>query len=154
MKFQSMTIAITFAVLALPASPQKSNVRADSNPQAVESVKKFELELCDLIVRGQWDIYASHVTDDYVRILPGKIQNKEEVLNEFRTSSTKTISMVPEKMDVRIYGDTAIVIIQLRYREQTAGKQTADLRGRATKVFLQRNGKWFLAQLTGLPLQE
>ena len=154
MTFRFVAIVTTLAVLTLPISAQKSNIRADDNSEAVESVKKFELELCDLIVRGEWDTYASRVTDDYIRILPGRIQNKEEVLKEFRTSSTKTISMVPEKVDVRIYGDTAIVIIQLRYRERTADEHVIDLRGRATKMFIRRNGRWFLAQLTGLPLQE
>lgn len=154
MTFRFVAIVTTLAVLTLPISAQKSNIRADNNSEAVESVKKFELELCDLIVRGEWDTYASRVTDDYIRILPGRIQNKEEVLKEFRTSSTKTISMVPEKVDVRIYGDTAIVIIELRYRERTADEHVIDLRGRATKMFIRRNGRWFLAQLTGLPLQE
>jgi len=60
--------------------------------------------------------------------------------------------MVPEQMDVRIYGDTAIMIIQLRSREQTPDGHAIDHRGRATKVFVRRNSKWFLAQLTGSPL--
>jgi len=66
------------ALLALPAPAQKSNIRADNNPDVVESVKKFELELCDLIVHGEWDAYASRLTDDYIRILPGKIQTKKK----------------------------------------------------------------------------
>jgi hypothetical protein len=151
--FRYAAIVTTLAVLALPAPAQKSNIRADSDPKMVESVKKFELELCDLIVRGEWDGYASRLTDDYIRILPGKIQDKEEVLNEFRTSNAKTTSMVPERMDVRIYGETAIVIIRLRSREQTADGHTIDHRGCATKAFVRRNGKWFLAQLTGSPLK-
>ncbi len=154
MTFRYVKIVTTLAVLALPAPTQKSNIRADNNPEVVESVKKFELELCDLIVRGEWDAYASRLTDDYVRILPDKIQSKEEVLNEFRTSNTKTISMVPEQMDVRIYGDTAIMIIQLRSREQTPDGHTIDHRGRAAKVFVRRSGRWFLAQLTGSPLKQ
>lgn len=153
MTFRNAAILTTLAVLALPSHAQKSNIHADNNPEAVESVKKFELELCDLIVRGEWDAYASHLTDDYVRVLPGKIQSKEEVLTEFHTSSTRTISMVPEQMDVRIYGDTAIMIIQLRSREQTLDGHTIDHRGRPAKVFIRRNGKWFLAQLTGSPLK-
>jgi ketosteroid isomerase-like protein len=67
-------------------------------------------------------------------------------------SDTKTILMVPEQMDVRIYGDTAIIIIQLRSRDQMPDGHTTDHRGSATKVFIRRNGKWFLAQLTGSPL--
>ena len=153
MTFRYATIVITLGVVVLTAPAQKSDIRADNNPEAVESVRKFELELCDLIVRGEWDAYASHITDDYIRILPGKIQSKEEVLNEFRTSNTKTISMVPEQMDVRIYGDTAIMVIQLRSSEQTPDGRSIDHRGRPTKVFVRRNGKWFLAQLTSSPLK-
>ena len=152
MTFRHMTIVATLAALAFPPPAQKSNIHADDNPEVVESAKTFEVELCGLIVRGEWDAYASRLTDDYIRILPGKIQGKEEVLKEFRTSTTKSISMVPEQMDVRIYGDTVIMIIQLRYRDQTPDGPTAEQRGRATKVFVRRNGKWFLAQLTGLPL--
>lgn len=57
MTFRYMTIVTTLALLALPAPAQKSNIAADNNPEAVESVKKFELELCGLIVRGEWDAY-------------------------------------------------------------------------------------------------
>lgn len=147
MKFRRAAILSILTVLTIPISAQKSdvhvgksNIRADNNPEAVESVKKLELELCDLIVRGEWNAYASHLTDDYMRILPGKIQSKEEVLNEFRTSSTKTTSMVPEQMDLRIYGDTAIAILLVRSREHTPDGQSMEHRGRGTKVFVRR--KW------------
>ena len=46
------------------------------------------------------------------------------MLNEFRTSNTKTISMIPEQTEVRISGDTAIMIIQLQSREQIPAIQT------------------------------
>ena len=84
MPFRSTTITAAtgalLTILALSAFGQNSNVRADAKPAAVESVKKFETELCELLVRGEWDSYAGHLTDDYVRIIPGKIQGKEEVL--------------------------------------------------------------------------
>jgi ketosteroid isomerase-like protein len=153
MPFRSAAIA-TFAFLALSASAQDSNVRADTDPAAVESVKKFEVELCDLLVRSQWDSYARHLTDDYVRITPGKIESKEDVLKEFRASHVKMISMVPEQMDVRIYGDTAVMIIRLRFREQTPDGKTTDKLGRPTKVFVRRQGQWYLAQLVVSPLNQ
>lgn len=154
MKVRLTATATLLAFLALSASAQNSNVRADTDPAAVESVKKFEIELCDLLVRGEWDSYAGHLTDDYVRIVPGKIQGKEDVLKEFRASKVKTISMVPEQMDVRIYGDTAVMIIQLRFREQAPNGITSDKLGRPTKVFVRRHGQWYLAQLVGLPLNQ
>lgn len=154
-----MTVRLTatatlLALLALSAFAQNSKVRADTDPAATESLKKLELELCDLLVRGEWDAYARHLTDDYVRILPGAIEGKEDVLKDFRASNIKTISMVPERMGVRIYGDTAVMIIQLRYREQAPDGKTTDKLGRATKVFVRRHGQWYLAQLVGLPLNQ
>jgi ketosteroid isomerase-like protein len=107
-----------------------------------------------LLVRGEWDSYAAHLTDDYVRITPGKMQDKKDVLKEFRVSNVKMISMVPEQMDVRIYGDTAVMIIQLRFREQGPDGKTTDKLGRPTKVFVRRNGRWYLAQLVGSPLNQ
>ena len=54
------------------------------------------------------------------------------MLNDFRVSNAKTISMVHEQMDVRIYGNTAIMIIQLRSREQTPDGHAIEHLGRAT----------------------
>ena len=65
-----------------------------------------------------------------------------------------TISMVPEQMDVRIYGDTAVMIIRLRSREQAPDRKTTDNLGLATKVFVRRHGQWDLAHLVGSPLNQ
>ena len=154
MKVRLTATAMLLAFLALSAFAQNSNVRADTDPAAVESVKKFELELCDLLVRGEWDSYARHLTDDYVRILPGRIEGKENVLKGFRASNVKTISMAPEQMDVRIYCDAAVMIIQLRFREQAPDGKTTEKLGRATKVFVRRHAQWYLAQLVGSPLNQ
>ncbi len=56
--------------------------------------------------------------------------------SSLRNARPKTISMVPEQMDVRIYGDTAIMIIQLRSREQTPDGHTIDHRGRPERKCL------------------
>jgi ketosteroid isomerase-like protein len=139
------------ALLGLSAFAQKSDVRADNDPATTESVRNFERELCDLLVRGEWNAYAGHLTDDYLRIISGKIQAKEDVLNDFRTSKVKTISMVPEQMDVRVYGDTAVMLIHLRSREETPDGAIAEKVGHPTKIFIRRNNKWYLAQLIVSP---
>ena len=130
--------------------PQASGVRADNPASEIETIKQLEIELCSLIVHGQWDDYARHVTDDYVRILAEKSQTKDEVLKEFRTSKTDMISMTPEKVDVRIYGDAAVVTIELRTRIRARNGKIAEMKGRGVKVFIRKNGKWYLAQLTSL----
>jgi ketosteroid isomerase-like protein len=136
----------------LPRSAQDTGIKADNDAEAAESVRKLEWKLCDLLVRGEWEAYSRNLADDYVRILPGSLQTKQEVLDEFRTSKTKTIAMLPEKVDVRVYGDTAIVIIELRTRDRTPDGRVVEARDRATKVFLRHKGVWYLAQLSATPL--
>jgi ketosteroid isomerase-like protein len=144
--------SIIIAASAYSAA-QATNVRADDNPAAAEEIKKLEVDLCGMLVRGAWDSYAANLTDDYVRVLPGNIQSKQEVLAEFRASKERTISMVPERMDVRVYGDTAVALIHLRTRSQDADGKIVEHLGMPTKIFVRRNGKWYLAQLTGTPLK-
>jgi ketosteroid isomerase-like protein len=155
-------IAVTAVLLVATCVPgfaqrasaaQGSGVRADTDVAATGAVEKLEIELCGLLVRGEWQMYAANLTDDYVRVLPGKIQSKAEVLEEFRTSTEKTVAMTPEKMQTRIYGKTAVVIIDLLTRDRTPDGTITENRGRATKVFVRRNGRWYLAQLSGAPLQ-
>lgn len=148
-----VTIFVGLLGPGLATSAQNSGVKANDDPDAAKTVRELEQKLCDLLVRGDWDAYARNLTDDYVRVLPGNVQAKQEVLEEFRTSKTKTVAMLPEKMDVRVYGDTAIVIIELRTRNQTPDGRITESRGRPTKVFLRRNGMWYLAQLSAMPLK-
>ena len=152
-KARAVVVVLMVTVGVLDAAAQSSSIRADDNPSAVEAVRKLEVDLCGMLVRGEWDAYAANVTDDYVRILPGKVQTKQEVLDEFRTSKTKTILMTPEKVDVRVYGDTAVAIIHLRTRIQDGDGKITEQAGVPTKVFVRRNGRWYLAQLSGMPLK-
>ena len=142
------TCALGFAQRA---SAQGSGVRADADAAAITAVEKLEIDLCGLLVGGEWQKYAANLTDDYVRVLPGKIQSKAEVLAEFRTSVEKTVAMIPEKIQTRIYGETAVVIIDLLTRDRKPNGTITENRDRATKVFVRRNGRWYLAQLSGSP---
>src|SRR5262245_18544072 len=142
--------SIFLAALLLPfgsAAAKTAEIRAVRAPAAEAAVKALELQLCDLLVHGKWQAYASRLTDDYVRVLPGRVQNKAEVLEEFRTSKSTIISMVPKKIQTRIYGDAAIVSVDVYERERTPTGTIIEDNGRGTKVFVRRNGKWYLAQL-------
>jgi hypothetical protein len=59
--------------------------------------------------------------------------------------------MTPSEMQVRIYGDTAVMNFKL-----TTGRMVNDeLRKkvtRATKVFIRRNGRWYMVNNQGTPL--
>ena len=145
-------VPVVFFLTGVPASAQRSNVRSENHPATTLALEKLEVVLCDLLVRGEWQKYADNLADDYVRVLPGTMQNKQEVLQEFRDSKINTIAMIPEKMQTRIYGDSAVMIIDLLTRNRAPDGTVTESRGRATKVFVRRNGRWYLAQLTASPL--
>jgi ketosteroid isomerase-like protein len=140
--------SIVLFLALTPAIAQDSGFHADTDPAALASIEKFEIDLCALLVRGDWRAYAANVADDYVRVLAGKVQTKAEVLQEFRTSKAKTLAMIPEKMDTRIFGNTAVMNINLLVRRGAPDGTVTEDRGRLTKVFIRRDGKWYLAQLT------
>lgn len=132
---------------------QISGIRADTDAASIAAVTDLEFQLCDLLVRGAWRSYATHLTDDYVRVLPGKVQGKAEVLDEIRTSRGKILSMTPEKIQVRMFGDTAIANIELVTRLATPDGAVVTNYLRPTKVFVRRHGRWYLAQLTASPVK-
>jgi ketosteroid isomerase-like protein len=148
----ALTIALAALLLPVgPAGAQATGFRADRAPAAEAAISALERQLCQLLVRGDWDAYARHLTDDYVRVLPGKVQTKAEVLREFRGSGDRMITMVPEKIRTRVYGDAAIVMIDLYTRNRSPTGAITESRGRGIKVFVRRHGQWYLAQLTAAP---
>src|SRR5262249_10036090 len=98
-------LPLLVALLLMPVGSvhaATARIRPDRDASAEAAVKTLELQLCDLLLRGDWRAYASPLTDDYVPVLPGKIQNRAEVLQEFRTPKDKIISMVPKMIRTRI----------------------------------------------------
>ncbi len=128
----------------------QSPPRADSNSAAVAEIKALELKLCSLLVNGKWDEYASHLAEDYVRVLPGgAVETKSEILASFRSSPNRLLDMTPEQMDVRVYGDTALLTIHLKVQSKSELGEVQTRRSLATKTFIHRNNKWYLVSLAG-----
>jgi ketosteroid isomerase-like protein len=145
-------LVLVVAVLGAPRYGQQATLRADSNPAAEEEVRKLELDLSRLLVKGDWGQYATYLADDYVRTNPdGKDQAREEVLAEFRSGQSTLVDMFPEDLKVRVYGDTALLAGNLTVVARQAGK-VHESHVRCTKVFLRREGRWFLVSMHAAPI--
>lgn len=140
------TLIITF-LLAMSASlsAQQPGARADTNAVAEGEIKAVELKLADLIVRGEWDEYASHLASDYLHTRDnGHVEGKDEAVASLCDVKRKIIVMEMEPdVVIRIYGDTAIANAEFTVSARESG-QVKTRRTRLTNVFMKRDGQWSL----------
>ena len=130
----------------------QSTFRADRDTTAEQEIQKLEYFLASLIEKGDVDTYAGYLTDDYVRIAAnGTISTKEQVLEGFKKAKAQ-VTMMPHDLNVRVYGTTAILrgILDLETKTADAVTKRTSL---ITKIFIKRNGKWYMASLQGTTLQ-
>lgn len=79
---------------------------------------------------------------DWVLTAPdGTVQTRDQALADLRSGALKFESMVPSQVEVRLFGDTAIVTGFTDDRGTYKGEDVSG-RYRFTDVFVNRNGKW------------
>jgi ketosteroid isomerase-like protein len=126
--------------------------RADQDSLAEKDIQRLEFFLADLIEKGDAETYAGYLTEDYVRISAnGTISTKQQVLDGFNKAKTK-VKMTPHDLKVRVYGTTAILqgLLDLETRNPSGVSTRTSI---FTKVFIKKNGKWYMAALQGTPVQ-
>ena len=145
---------IVLVLLCAPAYSQSSGVVANADAVAVQDIKALEERLCRLLVDRRYHEYALFVADDYVGTsASGDVETKQQVLENFKDQKDTLISMVPDDMKVRVYGDAAILTLRLSLQVQS-GKGVEARFSRVTKTFVRRNGRWYLASMAGTAVPE
>jgi len=128
-----------------PSYAQDSILQSDANPQAIAEIKMLESTLSDLIVKGRWDEYAKSLASDYVRTIgEGAAEGREKVLATLRSGEPRIVAMIPEELDVHVYGDTAILTGNLTITA-SQDRKVRERHGRFTEVFIRRSGQWLVA---------
>jgi ketosteroid isomerase-like protein len=129
----------------------QSTFRADRDTVAEQQIKQLEFHLTDLIMKKDIDTYATFLTDDYIRIAAnGIVSSKQQVLDGFRKPSNTQGKITPHDLDVRVFGSTAILRATLDIDSNDGTKRSSII----TKIFINRNGKWYMASLQGTSLQQ
>jgi ketosteroid isomerase-like protein len=146
-------IAVLLLSFTLCSTAQnQSTFRADKDTIAEQQIKQLEFILTDLIAKGDMDMYSGYLTDDYVRVnANGIVSTKEQVLDAFRKTKPQG-TMMPHDLDVRVYGNTAILrgILDIETKSGNAVTKRTSI---ITKVFIKRNNKWYMASMQGSPVQ-
>ena len=88
--------------------------------------------------------FEENLADDYILITPtGAMKTKRDVIRELATPGMKMDPFEPFEVQVRMWGDTAVVTGRMRQRFLLGGIRYAnDLR--YTDVYVKRKGRWQL----------
>lgn len=146
------TLALIIAN-GLALAQNKTTFRADRDTASEEQIKRLEYTLAGLLEKGDIDTYSGYLTEDYIRISAnGQTATKEEVLQMFRKArATTQTKMHPRDMKVQVYGNTAILhaVLDLETKSgDTSTKRTSFI----TKVFIKKEGNWYMASMQGTTL--
>ena len=113
------------------------------NPDVTEHLRNIEERLAIAWVKGDRSFIEQTLADDWsVTDLTGRVLKKAEVLAEaFSSKDRQIVSMRIDEINVRPFGDWAIVAGRTQAAGQYQG-EVAEVTLRFTDVFAYRNGEW------------
>jgi uncharacterized protein (TIGR02246 family) len=145
------------ALLVIAASPfayGQTDARATSgNAKVEQEIRRLERDWFDSYVRGDRAAFDRIVADDAVMTYGnGKVGNKSEAIAEIKAPADASYSLASDDVQVRVYGDMAIVTGRVTEKGTFNGR-SINSQSRYTDVWVRRNGRWQVVatQNTRLP---
>jgi ketosteroid isomerase-like protein len=123
------------------------NQNANAAPSAEEEIKSLEQERNVAILNGDAAALDRMTADDYTFItLRGELRTKSEIVKGFQSGSFKYESRQISDLNIRVYGDTAVVTGRSNQKGMENGK---DYSGdyRFTRVYVRQKGRWLTVAL-------
>lgn len=117
---------------------------AAAHADDLESVTRLDREISTATWTADSVWFEENLAEEYVLVTPtGAIKSKREVIRELATPGMKMEPFEPFDVQIRMYGDTAVVTGRMRQRFVLGGIRYAnDLR--YTDVYVKRKGRWQL----------
>jgi ketosteroid isomerase-like protein len=110
----------------------------------VDEIRRLdkEITLATWTADAQW--FEKNVADDYVLIAPnGIIRKRIDVIRELATPGVKMDPYEPLEVQIRVYGDSAVVTGRILQRF-TLGRIRYANDLRYTDMWVKKRGKWLL----------
>ena len=142
--------AVVFTILAFATvlGLWNADVLAGSLPdKAKEEISALETARNQAIVHGDAAALEHMTSDDYTFItLRGELRTKAEIVKGFSSGSFKYSSRDISDLNIRVYGDAAVVTGRASQKGAENGK---DYSGdyRFTRVYVKQNGRWLTVAL-------
>ena len=119
----------------------------------IAAVLAAERAWTDAHLHGDFTALADLMADDYRRITPdGSVQDKAAVLAAYQPDRRHWDYAQGDEYDVRVYGDTAVVVGRWTARGVNNG-QAFDYAARFLSVYIRRNGRWQMLAEQSTPIR-
>jgi ketosteroid isomerase-like protein len=134
MQYRRLLIAAVFVVTASLTSVWAEDVQAQ--------LTKLEMDRAVAVVKADIATLDKYTSDDYVLInMNGRMAGKSEMIEGFKSGSSKLTSEELSDLKVRVYGNTAVVTGKADVKGTLGG---ADATGQIlfTRVYVKKDGRW------------
>jgi uncharacterized protein (TIGR02246 family) len=109
-----------------------------------QQLAKIEKELAAALEKNDFKLMAPILSDDWKLVdADGTVHSREEIQEMMASGKLKFESYSSSEFDIRLYGDTAVVIGRDNSKGTFDGEQFSTA-GRFTDVFVKRDGHWKL----------
>jgi ketosteroid isomerase-like protein len=150
MKSKVISIALSVAALAL-LSPSSIPAAEPTGPNAAveKLILQLEADWANALVNADQVVLDRIVASDWMFTDPaGHLFTKAQVVADLKSGTMDFVSFHNDDLQVRVYGDTAIVYGLETEKSSYQGK---DISGqyRFTDVFVKRDGRWWAVATHG-----
>jgi uncharacterized protein (TIGR02246 family) len=139
--------AVVLALCLIRPCGLVSGQNVNSAPSSEQEIRTLEDERNRAILKGDASALERMTADDYTFItLRGELRTKSEIVKGFQSGSFKYESRTISDLNIRVYGDTAVVTGRSTQKGSENGK---DYSGdyRFTRVYVKHNGRWLTVAL-------
>jgi len=116
-------LVLTVAVSGQPNQEVKMQYAFKPDMMPDQELIKLENEWADALVKHDWAFLDHILADDYTWTdAEGNVWTKAQFLASLKSGEDVISSLVSDDMEVRVYGDTAVVTGRTTVKEQYKGK--------------------------------
>lgn len=107
-----------------------------------DEIKKMEKERAEAVVKGDWAKLEKETADNYTLVnINGEMSNKSQMVEGFKSGQNKLSKDEVSDMDVRVYGNVAVVTGKVSVEGIMGGKEVNG-QARFTRVYAKQGGHW------------
>jgi uncharacterized protein (TIGR02246 family) len=145
---KNVTLSVWSLILALALVPA-----AQAQSAVADQIRKLEEELRQAAVKGDTAVFERILADDYRNVnARGLVRSKSDILADFKSGAAKTESLALENIQVKVYGDTAVLTADRTAKSTLKGQDTGG-RQRQIRVYVKRNGRWQAVAMQTTPIR-
>jgi len=135
----ALMILVSTSALFAQAPPTK-----EASVEVKQELKRINKEYDEALVRGDVATLERLFAEEFVYTsTSGEVLNKQQQLELFRSGALKIASGASDGVEVRLYGDIAVMLARFVAKGEFRG-QAFDSTERYTAVWLNRKGRWQL----------